>query len=80
MEKNASDRSGARTSRREREEPFQRRKEKFSENIRAESKEISVEQSGESSVVQNDAEPEEYPIGEGRQTTAVKYTERRKIM
>ena len=39
----------------EREEPFQKRKEKRSENIRSESEKISVEKSGASSVVQKDA-------------------------
>ena len=63
----------------EREEPCQKRK-KFSEKIRAESEKISVEQSGASSVVQKDAEQGEDPIGEGRQTTAEKYTERWNIM
>ena len=38
----------------EREEPCQNRKGKFGENIRAEIKKISVEQSRASSVVQND--------------------------
>ena len=45
-----------------REEPFQKRKEKCSEKIRAESEKISMEKSRESSVVQNDAEQREYPI------------------
>ena len=64
----------------EREEPCQKIKEKRSDNIRAESEKISVDQSGESSVVQNDAEQGEYPTREGRQTMADKYTERWKIM
>ena len=61
-------------------EPSQKIKEKCSEKIRGESDESSVDQSVESSVVQNDPEQGEYPIGEGRQTTAAKYTERWKIM
>ena len=40
----------------EREEPCQKGREKRSENIRAESEKSSAEQSGASSVVQNDAE------------------------
>ena len=58
----------------EREEPFQKRKEKCSEKIRAESEKSSVDQSRASSVVQNDKEQGENPIGEGRQTTLEKYT------
>ena len=64
----------------EREYPCQKRKEKWSEEIRAESEKISVEQSGARSVVQNNSEQGEDPIGEGRQTTASKYTEQWKIM
>ena len=48
--------------------------------IRAESEKSSAEHSGESSVVQNDAEWGEDPIQEGRQTTVAKYTGRQKIM
>ena len=47
----------------EREEPFQKRKEEFSENIRAESEKISVEQSRASSVVNHDAYRGEDPTG-----------------
>ena len=64
----------------EREEQCQKRKEKCSENIRAECEKISVEQSVASSVLQNDTEQGEYPIGGGRQITAAKYTELWKIM
>ena len=45
-----------------------------------ESKKISVEQRVAIGVVQNNADKVEDPIGEGRYTTAVKYTERWKIM
>ena len=45
-----------------------------------ESEKISVEQRGASDVVQNNAEKGEHHIGEGRQTTAAKYTEGWKIM
>ena len=51
-----------------------------SEKIRVESEKSSGEHSITSSVVQNDSEQGEYLIGEGRQTTAAKYTERWKIM
>ena len=44
-------------------ETCKKRKDKCSENIRAESEKSSVEQSGASSVIQNDAEQGEYPIG-----------------
>ena len=64
----------------DREEPCQKRKENCSEKIRAESEKSSVEQSGASSVVQNNAEQGEYPIREGRQKTAEKYTGRWNIM
>ena len=47
----------------EREEPCQYRKVKCNEKIRAESEKSSVEQSGASIVIQNDAEQGEYPIG-----------------
>ena len=80
MDKNAADWSGSITSQREREWPRQKRKEKRSENIRAESEKSSVEQSEARSVVYNDAEQGEDLIGEGRQTMAEKYMERRKIM
>ena len=63
----------------EREEQFRKRKEKCSEKIRAESEKSSVDQSRSSSVVNNNAERGEYPTGEGRQTTAAKYTEQWKI-
>ena len=53
----------------------QKRKEKYIENIREESKKISVEQIGANSVVQINAEQGEDTIGEGRQTTTAKYTE-----
>ena len=62
------------------EELCQRRKEKRSEKIRVESDKISADQSGASYVVQNDVEKGEYPIQEGRQTTAAKYTGIWKIM
>ena len=39
-----------------------------------------MDQIGTSSVVQNDSEHGEDPIGEGRQTTAAKYMEQWKIM
>ena len=64
----------------ESEEPCQNRKENCSEKIIAESDKSSVDQSGERSVVQNEIEQGEYSIGEGRQTTAAKYTERWKII
>ena len=51
------------------------RKEKRIEKIRLESDKSSVEQSGSSSVLKNDVEKGEYPIGEGRQTMLAKYTE-----
>ena len=51
-----------------------------SEKIRLEIEKSSVEQSGASSLVQNDTEQGEQPIREGRQTTAAKYTERWKII
>ena len=41
---------------------------------------ISVKQRVASSVVQNNVDTGEYPIGEGRKTTAAKYTELWKIM
>ena len=63
-----------------REEPCKNRKEKCSEKIRAEGEYSSVDQSRASSVVQNDTERGENPTGEGRQTTAAKYTERWKII
>ena len=44
------------------EEPYQNRKENRSEKIRSESEKSSVEQSGSSIVVQNDAERGEYLI------------------
>ena len=50
---------------RDRGEPCQKRKYKRSEKIRVESEKISVEQSGASSVVHNDAQQGEYPIEEG---------------
>ena len=50
-------------------------KEKYSEKIRAESDKSTVDLSRASSVVQNNAELEEYPTGEGTQKTAAKYTE-----
>ena len=65
---------------REREEPLQNRKEKWINNIKEDSEKSGVEQRGANSVAQNDAERGEYPIGEGRQTMAAKYTERWKIM
>ena len=64
----------------EREEPFQNRKEKRSKKIRVESEKSSVDQSGSSSVVQNDADQGEDPTREGRQRTVAKYTGRWKIM
>ena len=65
---------------REREEPCQKIKEKYSERIRVEIEKSSVEQSVISSAIQNNTEQGEYPIREGRQTMATKYTERWKIM
>ena len=65
---------------REREEPFQNRKEKCSEKIRSQSEKNIVEQIRASSVVQNDVEQGEDTTGEGRQTTAAKYTEQWKII
>ena len=53
---------------------------KRSDKIRAESEKSSTEQSGASSVVHNDAERGEYPIGEGIQKTVANYTGRWKIM
>ena len=79
MEKNAADRSGARTSQRER-RAVPKEKRNSCEKIRAESDKSSAEQSGEISVVQKNAEQREYPIREGRQTTAEKYTGRWNIM
>ena len=64
----------------EREESCQKRKERRSENIRADSEKSSVNQRGARSVEQNGADRGEDPIGEGRQTTAAKYTELWKIM
>ena len=64
----------------EREYPCQNRKENCSEKIREDSEKISVEKSVASSLVNNDAEQGEDNIGEGRQTTVAKYTERWKIM
>ena len=54
MGKNAADWSGARTSWRER-RSVKKRKENCSEKIRVEGEKISVDQSGLSSVLQNDA-------------------------
>ena len=64
----------------ERGDPFQKRKEKCSDKIRQDSEKISVEQSGASSVLQNNTERGVDPIREGRQTTTAKYTERWNIM
>ena len=55
MEKNAADRSGARTSQRER-RATPKEKRKLSEKIRSESDKSSAEQSGTSIVVKNDTE------------------------
>ena len=74
MEKHAAYQSGARKSWRERRD-VPKEKEKCSENIRAESEKSIVEQKGARTVVQNNAERGEDPIGEGRQTTAAKDTE-----
>ena len=71
MEKNEADQSGARTSWRER-RAVSKEKKRFSDKIRVESEKSSVEQSGASGIVQNNAEQGEDPIGEGRQTTAIK--------
>ena len=58
----------------EREEPFQKRKEKRSEKIREDSEKRIANQRGAISVVHNNEERGEDPIREVRQTTAAKYT------
>ena len=64
----------------EREEPCQKRREKRSQKIRAESEKISVDQSGASILLHNYAKRGEDPIREGIQKTTENYTERWKIM
>ena len=54
----------------EKEYTFKKRRKKRSEKIKVESEKSSVEQSGASSVVQNNTELGEDPIREGRQITA----------
>ena len=68
MEKHAAYQSGARKSWRERRD-VPKEKEKCSENIRAENGKLVWSRA-------EHAEREEDPTGEGRQTTAAKYTER----